>query len=153
MGNIWDPANNCIQTDPNAIVGDPGPPTCNPPNPINTNYSSIRAMIYEGRSYYNALEAQLAKRMSHGVQVQGTFTWSKSIDTGSATIAGDSFGNSISSLHFYDLRLNRGLSGFQRRPDFCREWNVGSTNPLGPLRLLLNTPWEGWELGAYLHCK
>ena len=146
VGNIWDPANNCIQTDPNAIVGDPGPPTCNPPNPINTNYSSIRAMIYEGRSYYNALEAQLAKRMSHGVQVQGTFTWSKSIDTGSATIAGDSFGNSISSLHFYDLRLNRGLSDF----------NVGRTFVVNGT-WEVPTPWSssaiaqhalgGWELG------
>jgi len=53
---------------------------------INTNYGSIRGMFYEGRSYYNALETQLAKRMSHGFQMQGTFTWGKSIDTSSATV-------------------------------------------------------------------
>jgi hypothetical protein len=142
LGNLYSVANGCTQTDPNG--SDPG--VCLPPNPINTHYSSIRAMIYEGRSYYNALEAQLAKRMSHGVQVQGTFTWSKSIDTGSATIAGDSFGNSISSLHWYDLRLNRGLSDF----------NVGRTFVVNGT-WEMPTPWSssalaqhalgGWELG------
>jgi hypothetical protein len=142
LGNLYSVANNCTQTDPNGSDG----PNCLPPNPINQTYSSIRAMIYEGHSYYNAFEAQLAKRMSHGVQVQGTFTWGKSMDTGSATIAGDSFGNSISSLHWYDLGLNRGLSDF----------NVGRT-------LVINANWElpapkyqsafaqhalgGWELG------
>ena len=43
-------------------------------------------MFYQGRSYYNALELQLAKRMSHGFQVQGTYTWGKSMDTSSATL-------------------------------------------------------------------
>src|SRR5439155_905863 len=85
-------------------------------------------------------------RMSHGFQVQGTYTWSKSIDTSSASVAGDTFGNSISSLDWFDLRLNRALSDF----------NVGRT-------LVVNGTWElptpkswsapaqwalgGWELG------
>src|SRR5579859_5221571 len=72
-----------------------GPNAGNSPNPINPNFGSIRGMFYQGRSYFNALEAQLAKRMSHGFQVQGTYTWGKSMDTSSATLAGDAFGNSI----------------------------------------------------------
>jgi hypothetical protein len=123
-----------------------GPNAGSPPSPINPNFGSVRGMFYEGHSYYNALEAQLAKRMSRGFQVQGTFTWAKSIDTSSASVAGDSFGNSISSLHWFDLRLSRGLSDF----------NVGRT-------LVVNGTWEvptpksfsapaqwalgGWELG------
>ena len=115
-------------------------------DPINPNFGSIRGMFYKGGSSYNALEAQLAKRMSHGFQVQGTYTWSKSIDTSSASVAGDTFGNSISSLDWFDLKLNRALSDF----------NVGRT-------LVLNGTWElptpkswsgpaqwalgGWELG------
>ncbi len=124
----------------------PDGPFGGPLDPLNTNFGSIRAMFYEGHSYYNALEAQLAKRMSHGFQLQGTFTWSKSMDTSSATGAGDSFSNSISSLHWFDLSLSRGLSDF----------NVGRT-------LVVNGTWElptpkslsspaqwalgGWELG------
>src|SRR5215469_8576480 len=81
-----------------------GPNSGNQPNPINPNYGSVRGIFYEGHSYYNALEAQLAKRMSHGFQVQGTYTWGKSMDTSSASVAGDTFGNSISSLHWFDMR-------------------------------------------------
>src|SRR5580700_6134418 len=73
-----------------------GPNAGNPPSPINPNFGSVRGMFYQGRSYFNALEFQLAKRMSHGFQAQGTFTWGKSMDTSSATLAGDAFGNSIS---------------------------------------------------------
>src|SRR6202035_3908819 len=81
-----------------------GPNAGNPPNPINPNFGSIRGIFYEGHSYFHALEAQLAKRMSHGLQVQGTYTWGKSMDTSSASVAGYTFGNSISSLHWFDMR-------------------------------------------------
>jgi hypothetical protein len=143
LGNIYIKG-QCDQLDPGG--SDLPPPICNPPQTINPNFGSVRGMFYEGHSYYNALEAQLAKRMSHGFQVQGTFTWAKSMDTSSASVAGDTFGNSISSLSWFDLRLSRGLSDF----------NVGRT-------LVVNGTWElptpksfsapaqwalgGWELG------
>jgi len=113
---------------------------------INTNYSSIRGMFYKGRSYYNALETQLAKRMSHGFQAQGTFTWAKSIDTSSATLAGDAFGNSISSLDYFDLRLTRGLSDFNvgRTLVLNANWEVpGVKSWTGPAKWVT----DGWELG------
>jgi hypothetical protein len=115
----------------------------------NDNFGSVRGLWYRGHSYFNALELQLAKRMNHGFQVQGVFTWAKSMDTSSASMAGDAFGNSISSLPFYDIRSNRGLSDF----------NIGRT-------LVLNGTWEipsaksfsgpakwatdGWQLGLIL---
>ncbi len=123
-----------------------GPNAGNPPNPINPNFGSVRGMFYEGHSYYNAFEAQLAKRMSHGFQVQGTYTWSKSIDTSSASVAGDTFGNSISSLPWFDLRLNRGLSDFNVGRTFVLNgtWEVRSPKLLSP-----TARWAlgGWELG------
>jgi hypothetical protein len=128
-------------------ITDPNDPNFGGPlDPRNTHYSSVRAMFYNGHSYYNALELQLAKRLTHGFQVQGTYTWAKSMDTSSATVAGDSFGNSISSLHYFNPKLSRALSDF----------NVGRT-------LVINGTWElptpklqsalaqhalgGWELG------
>jgi hypothetical protein len=113
---------------------------------INANYSSIRGMFYKGRSYYNALETQLVKRMSHGFQAQGTFTWAKSIDTSSATLAGDAFGNSISSLDYFDLRLTRGLSDFNvgRTLVLNANWEVpGMKSWSGPAKWVT----DGWELG------
>jgi len=112
----------------------------------NPNFGSVRALLYEGHSYFNALEAQVVKRMNHGFQVQGVFTWAKSVDTSSATMAGDAFGNSISSLPIYDIRSNRGLSDF----------NIGRTLVLnGTWEVPTNKSWtgpakwatDGWQLG------
>jgi hypothetical protein len=115
--------------------------------PLNPNFGAIRGMLYQGNSFYDALELQVIKKMSHGVQVQGAYTWAKSIDTNSATVAGNQFGNSISSLDWFDQTLSRSLSDF----------NVGRT-------LVINAIWEvpglksafrvanwvssGWQLGG-----
>jgi len=84
--------------------------------------------------------------MSHGFQVQGAFTWAKSIDTSSASLAGDTFGNSISSLPWFDLKLNRGLSDFNVGRTFVLNgtWELPSPKSLsGPARWAA----EGWQLG------
>jgi Carboxypeptidase regulatory-like domain/TonB-dependent Receptor Plug Domain len=123
-----------------------GPNAGSPPATINPNYGSIRGLFYEGHSYYNALEAQLAKRLSHGFQVQGVFTWAKSMDTSSASVAGDTFGNSISSLHWFDMRLSRGLSDFNVDKTLVLNgtWELGTPKSLaGPAQWALG----GWELG------
>lgn len=117
-----------------------------PLDPLNTNFGSVRGMFYQGRSYFNALELQLAKRMSHGFQVQGTFTWGKTMDTSSATVAGDAFGNSISSLDWFDMRLTRGLADYNVGRTFVVNgtWDMPSPKSwTGPAHWLAS----GWELG------
>jgi len=142
LGNIFTP--QCNQTDPNGS----DPAQCSPPSRNNENFGSMRGMFYEGRSYYNALETQLAKRMSHGFQMQGTFTWGKSIDTSSATVAGDAFGNSISSLQFaFNPKLSRALSDFSigRTLVLNGTWEVPSPKSFsGPAHWLS----DGWQLGV-----
>jgi outer membrane receptor protein involved in Fe transport len=141
QGNVWGPG--CMTTDPNAGAD---PSSCAPPNPVNGNFGSVRGMFYEGHSYFDALELQLAKRMSHGFQMQGTYTWGKSIDTSSATLAGDAFGNSISSLHYFDLRLTRGPSDFNvaRTLVINGTWEIPTPKSFtGPKQWIA----DGWELG------
>ncbi len=85
--------------------------------------------------------------MSHGVQLQGSFTWGKGIDTGSATVRGDQFSNSISSLPWYDLKSMRGLSDFNigRTLVINGTWQVPSPKSFsGPAAWITN----GWELGG-----
>ena len=140
LGNVYTP--QCNQTDPNGA----DPSQCAPPNPVNPAYSSVRGMFYDGVSYFNALELQLAKRMSHGFQVQGTFTWGKSMDTSSATVAGDAFGNSISSLDYFDTKLTRGLADFNvgRTLVVNGTWEIPTAKSFtGPTRWLT----DGWQLG------
>jgi len=123
-----------------------GPNAGSAASTINPNFGSIRGMFYQGRSYYNALEVQLAKRMSHGFQMQGTYTWGKNIDTNSATLAGDAFGNSISSLNWFDMKLTRGPADFNvgRTLVVNGTWEVPSAKSWsGPARWFT----DGWELG------
>jgi hypothetical protein len=112
-GNVCIPNTNCTAT------------TGNPPNKLNPNFGAIRGIFYSGSSIYHALEVGVTKNMTHGLQLQGAFTWSKSIDDSSGTGYADQFSNSISSLAYFDNRLIRGVSDF----------NVGRT-------LVVNGIWQ-----------
>src|SRR5258707_2639688 len=86
------------------------------------------------------------KKMSHGLQFQVAYTWSKSIDDNSSTIAGDTFGTSLNSLYWFAPKSLRGLSDF----------NVGqnaSVNVLSALASpksngLAKTALGGWHEGG-----
>jgi hypothetical protein len=114
---------------------------------LNPNFGQIGGIIYAGNSFYDALLAGVTKKMSHGLEFQGSFTWGKSIDNSSGTIAGDTFSNALSSLHWYDLNSSRGLSDFdiRRTVVISATWQVpGPKSVSGPAGWLMS----GWELGA-----
>jgi hypothetical protein len=114
---------------------------------INPNYGRIDYTDWRSSSYYDSLQAQIRKEMTHGFQFQGSFTWSKSIDTGSMGDVGDPFNNSISNLFFFDRRLSRSLSDFDIPYNAILNalWNVPTSNSFhGPAAFALN----GWQLGA-----
>src|SRR4029077_17319785 len=51
---------------------------------LNPNFGSIGGDFFVENSPYNALELGVQKTMSHAVELQTSFTWGKSIDSGSA---------------------------------------------------------------------
>jgi hypothetical protein len=113
---------------------------------INPN-GAVRGLTWAGGSDYHALQVGVTEAMKHGLRVQGSFTFAKSIDTSSATLVGDAFGNSISSLSWFDLKLGRGLSDFDIRRVLVinATWQVPTIKSAsGPLAWAAN----GWELGA-----
>jgi outer membrane receptor protein involved in Fe transport len=117
--------------------------------PINPNVGAIRFVDWGGSSAYDALQVGIVKKMSHGFQLQGSFTWGKSIDDNSGTIAGDTLANSISSLSWFDLKLDRGVSDYNipRVLVINGTWNIpGIKSRSGILALLAN----GWEVGSIL---
>jgi hypothetical protein len=111
---------------------------------INPNWGRVQAIFYGARSYYNALEMQLTKTMSHGLQIQGAYTWGKSIDTNSSSMAGDAFGNSISSPLWFNMRLNRGLSDFNvgRTLVINGIWNLPSAHSLSGFPGRITNGWQ-----------
>jgi Carboxypeptidase regulatory-like domain/TonB dependent receptor-like, beta-barrel/TonB-dependent Receptor Plug Domain len=114
---------------------------------INPHFGDIFYNANRGNSFYDALEVGVQKRMGHGVQLQGSYTWGKGIDTGSATTNGDQYSNSISSLPWYDIKSIRGLSDFNisRTLVLNGTWQVPSLKSFsGPAAWITN----GWELSG-----
>jgi outer membrane receptor protein involved in Fe transport len=114
---------------------------------INPDNGAIRGVTWAGGSEYHALQVGVTEAMKHGLRVQGSYTFAKSIDTSSATLVGDAFGNSVSSLNWFDLKLGRGLSDFDIRRVLVinATWQVPTIKSAsGPLAWAAN----GWELGV-----
>jgi hypothetical protein len=114
---------------------------------INPNFGDITATLYSARSSYQGLLVGVVKRMSHGFELQTSFTWGKSIDDSSSAGESDEFSNSISTLPWYDLKSVRGLSDFNvgRTLVINGTWEVPSPKSFsGPAAWITN----GWQLGA-----
>jgi outer membrane receptor protein involved in Fe transport len=113
----------------------------------NPNVGQIRTYMWKSTSSFNGLETQVTKRMSHGLQIQGSFTWSKTIDTSSASRAEDQFNNSFPALPFWDNRLNRGLADFNvgRNVVINFTWQIPTPQlKSSALQLLAG----GWQFGG-----
>jgi TonB dependent receptor-like, beta-barrel len=114
---------------------------------LNPNFGRIDHTTWGSNSFYDALQFQVLKKMSHGFQVQGAYTWSKSIDEGSGGMLGDPFGNSIPNMFWFDGRLRRGLSDFNIGQNLVINytWNIPA-----PKSLQGATGWAlgGWQLGG-----
>jgi hypothetical protein len=114
---------------------------------INTTNGIIRYIDWNTSSVYDALSVNLDKRMAHGFQFQFAYTWGKSLDESSSTIAGDTFEQGLNSLYYFDPKSLRGPSDF----------NVGQTvavNALwaiptpGSFNGIAKSVLGGWQMGG-----
>jgi len=117
---------------------------------VNPNVGRIDRLVFGADSYYDGLQVGVDRKFSHGLQFQSSFTWGKSIDTGSSTIAGDQFSNSPSSLPFYfDARLRRGQSDFNLGKNLVISgtWRIPGLKTESDF-----TGWiiNGWQIGGVL---
>jgi hypothetical protein len=144
--------------DLNVVLPEPTPAGYVWPSPagsgtkLNPNNGQIRGLFWDGNSFYDALVASAIRKFQRGFQIQGSFTWSKSIDTGSSTLVGNAFSNGIGGLPWYDLKLDRGPSDFNIPRELVIDaiWETPRvTGKSGVLRALAN----GWQMGAILRAS
>ncbi len=82
--------------------------------------------IYAGSSIYHSMQTSLSYSSRQGFTGKLAYTWAHAIDDSSSSVSGASFGNSVSGLPIFDMRLNRADSDFDVR-------NVFSANGVAPL--------------------
>ena len=96
----------------------------------------------EGSSHYNALEFSVNKRLSHGLQIHGSYTWSHALDEGS--------GNGL----FYNgndpsnPRSAYGTSGFDRTHVFAFSYLVQLPRLAAHDGSPLGEAFNGWNLSG-----
>jgi carboxypeptidase family protein len=124
-------------------------PSGQPSTVFNPFVGQIRPTFFSTSSHYHALEAQLNKRMGHGLQAQASYTWGKCIDAGSNGDIGDPYQNSPSSLIFFAPGSRNGLCDFNVGQNFVGNfiWDVPS--PKSSSEIVSHLA-GGWELGAIL---
>jgi hypothetical protein len=95
-------------------------PNRGPDGIINSSVEPFNWETSQGSSIMHAGSVRLRKRMSKGVSVGGTYTYSKSIDNASS-IGG---GTQVVAQNDQDLRAERGLSSFDQRHKLSGDWLV-----------------------------
>ena len=114
---------------------------------INRNFGIIRGMKWNTSSRYDALQFSLQKRLSHGFQFGGNYTYSKSMDNDSATIAGDAFSNSITTWFWFSPSISWAPSDFNftHTAVINEFWQIPVS---ASLQGLAAGVLRGWEVGG-----
>jgi len=114
---------------------------------LNPNFGRIDSTLWQANSFYDALQADFAKRVSHGIQFHAAYTWGKSIDTLSATEADDAFPNGLFNQLFFDQRTTRGLSDFDVAQTLVLNFTWELPSP-GSSSGLPKWALSGWQFGG-----
>jgi carboxypeptidase family protein len=114
---------------------------------IDPNVGALRPTFWMVSSHYEGLQAQITKRMSHGLQASGSFTYGKCMDDTSSGLIGDPFQNSFTTTIFLLPASRRGPCDFNINKNFVANLIY---NILGPKSGILSAIAGGWQTGAIL---
>jgi hypothetical protein len=118
---------------------------------VRPTWNNVTLRDNGANSNYNALIARAEKRFSKGLTFIASYTWSKTIDQNNQSLDEGLAGNA----NPYNLRMERGLSGLDRRHNLVASFTYEM--PFGRGRTL-GTSWPrsldavlgGWQVGGIL---
>ncbi|MGB8653214.1 MAG: carboxypeptidase regulatory-like domain-containing protein [Candidatus Acidiferrales bacterium] len=126
------------------VIGPNGPQCASAQRTTYTNFNAILDNFSNGTASYNALQAGVEKHLSHSLQFQSNFTWSKTLDTASS--GNISFGTNELPNPF-DLGYNYGISS--ENVPFIWVSNFIYTSPLlRDKNQFIQQTLGGWELSG-----
>jgi carboxypeptidase family protein/TonB-dependent receptor-like protein len=113
----------------------------------NANIGFADLVTNAGTSDYDALQVQFQRRLSRGLQALASYSWSHSIDTGSA----GSWANSSNTAVPSALNANRGPSDFDNRNAF----SAGATYdiPARNTNVVVKSILRGWSVQNVIQAR
>jgi carboxypeptidase family protein/TonB-dependent receptor-like protein len=126
---------------------------------LNPNFQSIQYHDFSADSYYNALQLNVSKRFSSGLQFQTAYTFSKSLDTASTTESVFQSGASNAGRQDpFDSGSERALSDYDARHNFVANYLYDL--PFGKGRLIggdisgvVGVLIGGWSTGGIFNAR
>lgn len=120
-----------------------------PSRRINPNWDSIEVKTAASNSFYNSLQFGLTKQLSHGLQFQSAYTWSRLIDQTQGQTPGDDNAGVIFGTAPGHLNVDRGLADF----DVTQTWRFNALYQLpqaAKAGRMLGAVVNGWRAGGIL---
>ena len=111
-------------------------------------WGNVTAVLWEVSSTYNSLPVRVQKRLSRGLFLQGAYTWSKSLDTGSNSLM-TAYANTLPNMPVFDPRLRKAPSDFDTPQNLTISGTWQLPNPKfgsGAFQALTH----GWQIGTLL---
>ena len=110
-------------------------------------YGELQTRRLSGMSYYNSMQVSVVRRGSNGLQAQASYTFSKSIDTGSGLFSEEASNSAVGVENPDNIFNERGLSNFDIRHNLIL--NVLYELPFGGnLHGVARQLAHGWGLGS-----
>jgi hypothetical protein len=119
---------------------------------LNPNVGPIRPTFWRNAGSYEGLQAGVTKKMSYGLQLQGSYNWGKCIDTGDNANLSDPFINSLSDYMYFDKRLSKGLCDFNTTQSAALSYIWTLPSPKSSAQLMSKLI-GGWQLGGVLKAQ
>jgi hypothetical protein len=113
----------------------------------NKAFADLQTRSNVGVSYYDSLQLSVARAFAKGMQVQGVYTWAKSIDTSGGLFSEEADNAATGLAQPYNIFADKGLSNFDIRQNVVMNFTYNlpfGANADGAKRLLL----KGWELSS-----
>ena len=118
---------------------------------LNPNWDDSEFKTAAGDSWYNALQFGVQKRLSHGLQFQSSYTWSKVLDTTQGQFGGESGGTSNLGLEPNHPEYDKGPADFDNRHAWT--FNTLYALPSPELPGVAGTFLRGWHVGTILSLR
>lgn len=114
--------------------------------PLNPNVGVINSIAWQATNIYHGMNVGVT-RQQKGLRLGLSYTWSKSLDNSSASIAGGTFTTDIQAPFLFFPQLFRGRSSFDVRHNLTFNYLWGIPHPKSG-NAFFETMTAGWQLGG-----